>query len=42
MIELYFMLEESSMKELLAGLLPRIIPEGVHYYLIKPHKKMLL
>ena len=34
MIELYFMLEEPSMRALLKGLLPRIMPEGVNYYLI--------
>jgi hypothetical protein len=33
MIKLYFMLEEPSMKELLEGLLPRIIPQEVYYYL---------
>jgi len=39
MIELYFMLEEPSMKELLAGILPQIVPEDVHYHLIKHEGK---
>lgn len=39
MIELYFMLEEPSMKALLAELLPRVIPEGINYYLIKHEGK---
>ena len=39
MIELYFMLEEPSMKELLKMILPRVLPEGVQYYLIKHEGK---
>lgn len=34
---LVFMLEELSMKEFLAGLLPRVLPPGVEYRLI-PHE----
>lgn len=39
MIELYFMLEEPSIKALLSEILPRILPEGVHYYLNKHEGK---
>lgn len=39
MMELYFMLEEPSMKVLLDELLPRIIPEEIQYYLIKHEGK---
>ncbi len=38
-MELYFMLEEPSMKELLKTILPRVLPEGVQYYLIKHEGK---
>ena len=39
MMELYFMLEEPSMKELLKTILPRVLPEGVQYHLIGAVKK---
>ncbi len=39
MMELYFMLEEPSMKELLKMILPRVLPEGIQYHLIKHEGK---
>ncbi len=39
MTELYFMLEEPSMKELLKIILPRVLPEGIQYHLIKHEGK---
>lgn len=39
MIDLYFMLEETSMKVALEELLPKVIPEGISYHLIKHEGK---